>query len=514
MLIAFLSLSALAGGHARRIVQEKVILDVLAEHPHYGETTVPTNRAKCLELANSIEKIGDHTVKGFCEQRVEDDGDYIWDLMDPPLPASLVSSKTVNGTASWSVQWAGFTTESEPTPDALNTTFGKAVWWWPANMSAEAEQNRVLFVHGCDSGCDVSADYYSVLTDRLAHHLQMPVLGVNYATEPEYPWPDNVKSVISSINFISQNGPSGPSPLKNLFIVADSEGGLVALHTMIALVDHFGILLGVPTALRAVGTPMGKLPLAGMMLSSPTVDVTCTGASMFTNCWEDRGERHDTSTQKPSGSDATSSQPAAEDVHVGEYDITTKGNCEEKLTSNEERVNDCKWSYLNYFFGIEWGSRTHNNTQAHDHYLEHPAEFWTSPTANPLMFDYSAPGTPPILVIMGSADYFASDGKNLTRRICETGGEVEHFMPRGMWHDFLEYSEGCSNPDGTPLAEGIEAYKRMASFAHRQIASRSSKPTDTAVTTTGQLGSNAVRAANMLVISAGVVTFAAMWFAD
>mmetsp|Transcript_72275 Transcript_72275/g.167490 ORF Transcript_72275/g.167490 Transcript_72275/m.167490 type:complete len:80 (+) Transcript_72275:1164-1403(+) len=76
---------------------------------------------------------------------------------------------------------------------------------------------------------------------------------------------------------------------------------------------------------------------------------------------------------------------------------------------------------------------------------------------------------PPILVITGAADYWASDGIALVEHICESGGEVEHFLAHGMWHDFQEYSEGCGNSQGKFLPEGIEAYRRVAGFTKKQL---------------------------------------------
>jgi len=214
-----------------------------------------------------------------------------------------------------------------------------------------------------------------------------------------------------------------------------------------ALVDpEMRLLLGVPLQLRPVGSlpvageeakSTGRLPLAGLVAISPTVDIGCTGTSMLTNCWGDAGNR--------SG------------------DIANMGSCQQM--SAEERVWDCEWSYLLYMFGLEVGQRVANRRQGHLEYMSRPAGFWTSPRTNPLFFNYSAPGFPAVLVITGAADYFASDGINLAARLCAAGLPVEHFIAEAMWHDFVEYSEGCGHPGGGKLAAGLEAYRRIGEFA-------------------------------------------------
>lgn len=377
----------------------------------------------------------DTTAKDFCEAAVIA-GTTIYSLMDAPLAETVISSRLVDDLMpKWTVESDQF--DSGGNLNHVSTKFdGKMWWWWPSNLTSETSHDRVLFLHGCHSDCDVHADYYSTMTGRLARHMQMPVLGVNYATEPEHPWPNNVKSVMIAIDYISKNDPFRQSRLTNLYIVGDSEGSLVTMHTMMALLDtSVSGMMGVPAALRP---PL--LPLAGIVVISPTVNIQCTGESMFMNSWGDKGER------------------------MG--DISTFSNRSASM-SFEDRTNDCRWSYLNYFFGLPAGGNVRSNADAEHAYNSHPVDFWTSPQTNPLFFDYSVPGTPPILVITGAADYFASSGIDLAERVCSSGGHVEHFLAAGMWHDFPEYSEGCGNPDGAKLLAGIEAYKRIGSFAKR-----------------------------------------------
>jgi len=336
-------------------------------------------------------------------------------------------------------------------PKASTHEFGKWVWWWPVGMSEEESQDRLLYIHGCHSNCDVAADYYSTMTTRLAKHGKMPVLGVNFAAEPEHPWPNNIRDLAVALEYLAKNGPTGEAPARSIFIAADSEGGIVALHLVMALVDpEIRALFGFPMVLRPEGAAAipgesheGSLPLRGLIVISPTIDTSCSAESIHTNCWGDQGE--------------------------GSGDVAWASGC---LPTRQERNWDCQWSYVNYMLGLPVARNIHNRTQAHAAYTARPNTFWNSPQTNPLSFDFSTPGFPSTLIIEGGAEVFLDDAVTLAERMCTAGLDVEQYTPPGMWHDFIEYSEGCGNSEGHPLFEGQEAYRRVEAFVNERRGSK------------------------------------------
>lgn len=391
--------------------------------------------AGCAAWASSVASSSENQIgKKHCEAKVLDGAD-VYDIMDDVLRQDSVMNQSVDVLPLWSVDHAGIKTEYDPKPNRVKVTFGMSSWWWPSNLSQTASLDRVVFVHGCDSSCDVQKPYYSTLTSRLALYMQMPVLATNFATEPEHPWPQNVRSVLKVLEYAKRNGPFGPEPARNIFIVADSEGSMVALNTLAFMVDiSLGNFLGVPSELRPVGAPHGQLPLSGMVLISPTVDAMCTGTSLETNCW---------------------------DTATGKGDITGFGfYCGDTV---EARRTDCRWSWLLYYFGMEAGAFIYDSQDAKRVIAAVPQEFWQNPAANPLKFDFSMTGVPPILIITGAEDFYASDGIALARHACETGADVHHFLAKGMWHDFVMYSEGCGG--SVPIPEAVEAYQQIGKFA-------------------------------------------------
>jgi len=174
-------------------------------------------------------------------------------------------------------------------------------------------------------------------------------------------------------------------------------------------------------------------------LISPTIDIACTGESLYYNCWGDQGE--------------------------GSGDVAWASSC---APTSEERKQDCEWGYLKYMFGLPVSRHVHSAEQAHEEYMARPASFWSSPKTNPLEFDYSIPGFPSTFVVVGEAEVFAEDGANLAERMCVAGVDVDHYTPPGMWHDFVEYSDGCGNAAGVPLSEGREAYRRIGIFIEQR----------------------------------------------
>ena len=146
------------------------------------------------------------------------------------------------------------------------------------------------------------------------------------------------------------------------------------------------------------------------------------------------------------------------DPKTGSGDPDT-GNCT-GITTAAEKLGDCEWSYLSYFFGfagLNWASST---KEAHAAYTRR-ASFFAQAAVNPLRANLSA--TPPMLVLAGTRDYFYSDGPALTVRACEHGNtRARSFSVTGAFHDWIQYAEGCGG--GAPMLEAVEAYDRVAQF--------------------------------------------------
>jgi acetyl esterase/lipase len=126
-----------------------------------------------------------------------------------------------------------------------------------------------------------------------------------------------------------------------------------------------------------------------------------------------------------------------------------------------DRVGDCQWSYLTYFFGfagLNWAS---NQSSAAAQFARRRDFFAQGAMVNPLRADLSS--LPPMLILSGGRDYFYSDGPALAKRACDTGARVvQLFQASDGFHDFIEYSEGCGG--GAPMAEALDAYERIADF--------------------------------------------------
>ena len=126
-----------------------------------------------------------------------------------------------------------------------------------------------------------------------------------------------------------------------------------------------------------------------------------------------------------------------------------------------DRIGDCQWSYLTYFFGFS-GLNWANNQSAAAHQFAQRHDFFTQGAmVNPLRADLAK--LPPLLILSGTRDYFYSDGPALARRACDTGAKtVQLLQAADAFHDFIEYSEGCGGV--APMAEALDAYRRIAAF--------------------------------------------------
>jgi len=177
--------------------------------------------------------------------------------------------------------------------------------------------------------------------------------------------------------------------------------------------------------------------LAGIVLASPVVDVACATPSFAWNCYR-------------------------EDLDTGDPDT---GDCS-STPSMSDRIADCRWSYLEYFFGFPGILMADLSTASAK--WEERSDFFEQGAVNPLRADLSR--LPPLLLLAGTRDFYYSDSPRLAALACNAGVEVEVLHVVGAFHDFVEYSAGCGGP--APLEEALEAFRRIRAFTGRVLRAR------------------------------------------
>eukprot|EP00928_Gymnodinium_smaydae_P018809 TRINITY_DN17171_c0_g3_i1.p1 TRINITY_DN17171_c0_g3~~TRINITY_DN17171_c0_g3_i1.p1 ORF type:complete len:442 (-),score=53.21 TRINITY_DN17171_c0_g3_i1:17-1342(-) len=308
-------------------------------------------------------------------------------------------------------------------------------WIIPKSYQQSEGEARIVFVHGSDSRDNALLSDYVGLTTRLVAETGLPLFAFNYATEPIAPWPQNVRNILSYVAYALDHGPQRHGRARSLLLVADSEGSLVAMNVALALSDSgFLSLMGFGKALRGASGPEGWL--GGIILSSPVVDVACETPSFAWNCYDAIKDTGDPDT----------------------------GNCSNTPTL-ADRIADCRSSYLAYFYGFEGIRESSAGLKAANDSWLRRQDFFEQPLVAPLHANLA--GFPPMLLIAGTRDYFYSDAARLAQRACDANVDVEVFNAIGVYHDFIEYSEGCGG--GKPMLEAVEAYRRIREFAKARV---------------------------------------------
>lgn len=408
----------------------------------------PIRLALCRRMSQQVHRVRandtDVAGKAYCEAKAKN-GEDADSLMDKPLNSSFVNVTDVKYLPEWNVSRDCMPFEKNCT--TVVREFGAASWIYPSGLKEENDVDRVVFIHGGSSGLDYREAYYSGMTTRLAHYMQLPVLAMDFATEPEHPWPNNALSVLVVLREALRRGPLSNKTARNIFLVADSEGGLVALHTLALLTSLSAReLLGVLPEVQVAELDGGALPLAGVVLFSPTVDVQCISPTIGMNCYKD----------VPNGTNRERGGPMSD-------------ACDE-LTPLGAR-QDCMWSYLEFFFGHQDLLKVTTNNEAEAEFKKHSDSFWLSPLINPYTFDFSAIGVPPLFVTVGSREPWQGDSQLLVEHVCASLGDVSFFQAEDMWHDYQEWSEGCGE-GGSPIPEAIAAYTRSAQWVQQVLLQR------------------------------------------
>ena len=385
-----------------------------------------------------------HCLTGIAKHMANGTDPYV--LIDLPLEGIRRLPLTDSSDVPWSAEvnvsvLNGFLTRPWTT---TSYAFNRAEWLLPKDYKeARSGEVRVVFVHGGNLGEDALGSDYAGMTTRLANWTGLPVFAFDYATEPLVTWPNNLRSVLSYLEYAASHGPLGAAPAGKLVLVADSEGTLVLMQTVISMYDPFlRTLLGSGDIL-----PPPQELIGGIILSSPVIDISCRTPSMGYNCF------NYTDPKAPLAS--------------GTGDPDT-GNCSSMATF-ADKSDDCLWSYLEYFFGFKGlvlGQPTITGKRgAATAEVRRRSDFFSQPHLSPLTYNLN--DFPPMLILTGTRDYFYSDGPTLGARACESKVPVEVINVYGGFHDFIEYSEGCGK--GVMTEEAIYAYSRIASFTSRLL---------------------------------------------
>jgi hypothetical protein len=191
-------------------------------------------------------------------------------------------------------------------------------------------------------------------------------------------------------------------------------------------------MLGIPRHLT-------EADVAGMALLSPMLDTTCRTTSKLLGRLKDL--------------------PCKEGIISKSCNATTHGRhhelCVKRLVAYFSGLDDLRRIQVLDNISVQ-------GISAMEHEYKNRISFWSGPLVNPLRADLN--GFPPLLIIGGAADYHVADAASLAKSACQAGVNVSSYIVKGMWHSFMEYSQGCKEPSSKILREAAEAYSRFGEF--------------------------------------------------
>ena len=123
---------------------------------------------------------------------------------------------------------------------------------------------RLLYLHGGSfiSGCPRG---HRVITTKLAQVTGASILALDYRLMPEHSRRDINADCQTGYRWILDHGPTGPAPVRELFVAGDSAGGGLALM------------------LAAWARDAGLRPAHGVIALSPGVDLTLSSPTLKSN---------------------------------------------------------------------------------------------------------------------------------------------------------------------------------------------------------------------------------------
>ncbi len=125
-------------------------------------------------------------------------------------------------------------------------------------------RRRLLYLHGGSfiSGCPRG---HRAITTRLAQVTAAAVLALDYRLMPEHSRRDIIADCQMGYRWVLDHGPTGPAPVRELFVAGDSAGG--------------GLALMLAAWARDAGLP----PARGVIALSPGVDLTLSSPTIKSN---------------------------------------------------------------------------------------------------------------------------------------------------------------------------------------------------------------------------------------
>lgn len=228
----------------------------------------------------------------------------------------------------------------------------------------------------------------------------MPVLVIDYRKIPEHPHPAQLEDAVQAFKWIAEHGPCGSvkSPASAILCAGSSAGG--------------GLALALAVKLRDEPDHVGKL--AGVTVSSPQTDMTCSGESYTSRKW------------RYGGGD----------------------QCDPIFRGKDPTADSMPQIYKLL------GKPGRNGS--------YPL---TEPSISPLHAELH--DLPPTLIHVGDAEVMLSDSVDFGVKARAAGSPVEVTVWPRMWHCFERFSEGCGT--GIPIKESEEALRRQVAFL-RQCA--------------------------------------------
>lgn len=263
----------------------------------------------------------------------------------------------------------------------------------------------------------MSPPQFRATTGRLAAGTGMPVLAIDYRKIPEHPHPAQLEDALQAFQWIARHGPFGTSTAAAILCAGDSAGGGLALALAVMLRDE----------------PVHGAQLAGITVTSPQTDMSCSGESYTTRRWRDGG-----------GS-------VGDPIFRGRDPQADSMPQIYKLLGKPGRPG----SYL-----------------------------LTEPSISPLHAELH--DLPPTLIHVGDAEVMLSDSVDFGAKARAAGSPVEVTVWPRMWHCFERFSEGCGT--GVPLKEGLEALERQAAFLRRCVVDATALPPPSATSVSGPAG--------------------------
>ncbi len=130
------------------------------------------------------------------------------------------------------------------------------------------QSRRVLYIHGGAFAMG-SPKSHRTMTSKFSEISKSAVLAIDYRLLPEHRFTHCVEDCRTAYQWLVENGPDGPSTIRQLFIGGDSAGGNLSLSLIAWIRDH---RLRMPEAVVAI---------------SPLTDITFSGASIGQNAESD-----------------------------------------------------------------------------------------------------------------------------------------------------------------------------------------------------------------------------------